>query len=288
MRALFCRESFIIPGRNAYRVSETLVDLRRCARCCREMQLHARPQDLLLDVSRTALIVIDMQNDFCAPDGWMASLGVDVASARALAGPMNRSTAALRANGVPVLWVNWGVRPDRLNLSPEGAGLENDRERTAIGARADVDSALELRTALDESAREFRCRQRPIRSGCVPLASAGLSQQAAARHRPGVRPVHRRHAPGVLLAQEAGAVGCYLQRQNRQGSLLRGDTARTRALLRIRQRPQEVPRAGHEVSVARLRSGGPHRLFAHLVERIRAGGPLCRLFPGDLKSPLRR
>jgi ureidoacrylate peracid hydrolase len=107
-----------IPGRNVYRVSETLVDLRRSARSRREVQLRARPQDLLLDLSRTALIVIDMQNDFCAPDGWMASLGVDVASARALAGPINRSTAALRANGIPVLWVNWGVRPDRLNLSP--------------------------------------------------------------------------------------------------------------------------------------------------------------------------
>jgi ureidoacrylate peracid hydrolase len=107
-----------IPGRNAYRVSERLVDLRRPARSGREIQLRAQPQDLLLDVSRTALIVIDMQNDFCAPDGWMASLGVDVASARALAGPINRSTAALRASGVPVLWVNWGVRPDRLNLSP--------------------------------------------------------------------------------------------------------------------------------------------------------------------------
>jgi ureidoacrylate peracid hydrolase len=107
-----------IPGRNAYRVSERLIDLRRPARSGREIQLRALPQDLLLDVSRTALIVIDMQNDFCAPDGWMASLGVDVASARALAGPINRSTAALRSNGVPVLWVNWGVRPDRLNLSP--------------------------------------------------------------------------------------------------------------------------------------------------------------------------
>src|SRR5262249_21198671 len=100
--------------RNTYRVSEAVVDMRRPARRGREIQLHALPQSVLLDLSRTALIVIDMQNDFCAPDGWMASLGADVAPARALAGPINRATAAMRANNVPVIWLNWGVRPDRL------------------------------------------------------------------------------------------------------------------------------------------------------------------------------
>jgi nicotinamidase-related amidase len=82
------------------------------------VQLHAQPQDLLLDLSRTALVVIDMQNDFCAPDGWMASLGADVAPARALTGAINEVTAVLRRCDVPVIWLNWGVRPDRLNLYP--------------------------------------------------------------------------------------------------------------------------------------------------------------------------
>ena len=104
--------------RNTYRVSNAVVDMRRPRRPARHIQLRAQPQNLLLDLSRTALIVIDMQNDFCAPDGWMASMGADVAPARALAGPINQVTAALRDCDVPVIWVNWGVRPDRLNLYP--------------------------------------------------------------------------------------------------------------------------------------------------------------------------
>jgi nicotinamidase-related amidase len=104
--------------RNGYRTSETMLDMRRRARAPRSMQLRAQPQDLLVDLSRTALLVIDMQNDFCAPDGWMASMGANVAPARALTGPINRVTSALRDADVPVIWVNWGVRPDRLNLFP--------------------------------------------------------------------------------------------------------------------------------------------------------------------------
>lgn len=104
--------------RNSYRVSETLVDMTRTDRSPRVVRIAALPQDLLVDLSRTALIVVDMQNDFCARDGWVGSIGIDVGPALALAEPINRVSSALRAEGAPVVWVNWGVRSDRANLSP--------------------------------------------------------------------------------------------------------------------------------------------------------------------------
>jgi len=123
-------------GRNSYRVSDTVVDMRRPRRDARPARLAAQPQDILIDLSRTALVIVDMQNDFCAEEGWMASMGVDCSPARALVAPINRAAAALRAHGAPILWVNWGVRPDRANLSPgtqhpfnpngQGAGLSGE------------------------------------------------------------------------------------------------------------------------------------------------------------------
>jgi nicotinamidase-related amidase len=62
--------------------------------------------------------VIDMQNDFCHQDGWLASIGVDITAARTPIQPLVTLLPALRAADVPVIWVNWGTRPDRLNLSP--------------------------------------------------------------------------------------------------------------------------------------------------------------------------
>ena len=104
--------------RNQWRVSTAAVDLVRPSASPRPLAFAAEPQNLTLDLGRTALLVIDMQNDFCHPEGWLASLGVDVAPARRPIGPLARLVPALRRAGVPVLWINWGNRPDRLNLSP--------------------------------------------------------------------------------------------------------------------------------------------------------------------------
>ena len=84
----------------------------------RPLSFAAKPQDLTIDLARTAILVIDMQNDFCHPDGWLAHIGVDVAPARRPIDPLRALLPALRKVSVPVIWVNWGNRPDRLNLSP--------------------------------------------------------------------------------------------------------------------------------------------------------------------------
>ncbi len=107
-----------IAGRRNYTVSPALVDMRRATPRSRSVQLPALPQNLLFDSQRAAVIVIDMINDFCHPDGWITSVGVDITPARALAQPINIATAAARSAAIPVIFVNWGVRPDRLNLSP--------------------------------------------------------------------------------------------------------------------------------------------------------------------------
>lgn len=104
--------------RNQWRVSASAVDLRRAPLPSKPRTIPAAPQQVTLDLARTALLVIDMQNDFCHPAGWLGHIGVDVTPARAPIAPLAALLPALRAEGVPVLWVNWGNRPDRLNLSP--------------------------------------------------------------------------------------------------------------------------------------------------------------------------
>lgn len=106
-----------IADRNPLRVNDDAVDVSRPHPPLRQVSLPAQPQQLHFDAARAALIIIDMQNDFCSPDGWIASLGIDVAYGQNVIEPINRVSRAFRAQGMPVIWVNWGVRPDRLNLS---------------------------------------------------------------------------------------------------------------------------------------------------------------------------
>lgn len=104
-------------GRDQYTISGNVVDVTRPAEEPVIVTIGCLPQNVRFDLRKAAIIVIDMQNDFCSVDGWMGTLGVDTSGGRALAGPINDVTAGARAAGVPVIWVNWGVRPDRANLA---------------------------------------------------------------------------------------------------------------------------------------------------------------------------
>lgn len=116
-----------------WRVSKKAVDLRT-ERKEYPVTIEAEPQRLTLDLDRTAILVIDMQNDFCTEGGWLDSIGVDISPLRGPVGPLNRLLPALRKPGVPVIWVNWGNRFDRMNLPPSVLHVYNpDGDGTGIG-----------------------------------------------------------------------------------------------------------------------------------------------------------
>lgn len=104
--------------RNSWRVNEDLVDFVRDPRPSNVIAISAEPQNIRLDLARTALVVVDMQNDFCHPEGWLASIGVDVTPARMPIEPLKRLIGLCRKADMPIIWVNWGNRPDLLNLGP--------------------------------------------------------------------------------------------------------------------------------------------------------------------------
>jgi nicotinamidase-related amidase len=82
----------------------------------RIVAIPATPQSVELDLSATALVVVDMQNDFLHPDGWFAKKGVDGTAVKAVIPSVKRLVDASRHAGIPVIWLNWGVRVDRANL----------------------------------------------------------------------------------------------------------------------------------------------------------------------------
>ncbi len=58
-----------------------------------------------IEPGHTALIVIDVQNDFCAPGGMMDQEGFDLSDAQAMAGRLPPLISAARAAGVLVVFV---------------------------------------------------------------------------------------------------------------------------------------------------------------------------------------
>jgi nicotinamidase-related amidase len=117
-------------GPNAWWVNGEVADISRQSPEPRLVNLSTDTKLLRLDTNKLACLVVDMQNDFCHPDGWLASIGVDVAPAREAIAPLQTLLPGLRQAQVPIIWLNWGNRPDLLNIS---AGLRHVYNPTGRG-----------------------------------------------------------------------------------------------------------------------------------------------------------
>lgn len=62
------------------------------------------PEQRLLQV-KSALLVVDLQNDFCAPGGYISKLGRDISNIEQIVPCIERLVEEARFNAVPVIWL---------------------------------------------------------------------------------------------------------------------------------------------------------------------------------------
>ena len=88
------------------------------------------PYDGRLDPHKTALLVIDLQEDFLSTTGYFARSGYDPAPLRAILPTVNRLIQAARAVGIQIIHTRQGYLADLADMTPyekwrrQRAGLE--------------------------------------------------------------------------------------------------------------------------------------------------------------------
>lgn len=95
------------------------------------VSIDAEPQALTVDLTRSALLIIDMQKDFLQPGGFGESLGNDVSLLAAAIDPCRALLSAARRHGMLVIHTREGHRPDMLD-APQ-AKVERGAPSARIG-----------------------------------------------------------------------------------------------------------------------------------------------------------
>jgi nicotinamidase-related amidase len=83
-----------------------------------QVTLAAEPYPLEMDSSRTAVLLVDIQNDFCMPGGWADLAGLDIRKAAGILPQVRDVLAAARAAGLLIVHTREGHRPDLLDCPP--------------------------------------------------------------------------------------------------------------------------------------------------------------------------
>lgn len=93
------------------------------------MNLSSQPRQL----NRTALLIIDMQRDFCAPGGYADTAGLDIENLRKPILQIQRLLSAAREQAMLVIHTREGHRSDLLDCTPTKMA-RSARTAAAIGS----------------------------------------------------------------------------------------------------------------------------------------------------------
>ena len=82
----------------------------------RIVTIDAKPAPLKVDTSQTAVLVVDMQNDFGAKGGMFDRAGIDLGAFNRALPHTQKVVAAARQAGIAVVYLKMGYRPDLSDL----------------------------------------------------------------------------------------------------------------------------------------------------------------------------
>jgi ureidoacrylate peracid hydrolase len=98
-----------------------------------QVVIEARPAALSIDPARTAVIVVDMQNDFGSDGGMFALAGIDISGIKAVVPTIARVLDAVHQAGILVIYLKMALRPDLSDAGPAESAHYQRHRRMRVG-----------------------------------------------------------------------------------------------------------------------------------------------------------
>jgi ureidoacrylate peracid hydrolase len=100
----------------------------------RSIAVDAKPGALDIDTAQTAVLVVDMQNDFGAEGGMLHRAGIDIRPIQAAARPTARVIDAARNASIKIIYLKMEFRPDLSDAGPPGSPNRLRTQQFGVGA----------------------------------------------------------------------------------------------------------------------------------------------------------
>ena len=113
--------------------------------------LAARPDPIALNLSTSAVLVVDMQNDFGADGGMFARAGIDISMIRKAVGPTASVLYAARRCGMPIVYLKMGYRPDLSDAGPRDSPNYMRHRRLSVGTIIEAPNGTESRILIRDT-----------------------------------------------------------------------------------------------------------------------------------------
>jgi len=130
------------------------IDAGKCAASNAQIRgrivtLVAKPRNVELNLAKTAVLIVDMQNDFGSKDGMFDRAGFDISIIQRAVPPTARVVAAARSAGIKVVYLKMGFRSDLSDMgapdSPNRAHLHHIGVGTPMRAPDGTESRILVR-----------------------------------------------------------------------------------------------------------------------------------------------
>jgi ureidoacrylate peracid hydrolase len=113
--------------------------------------LDAKPEPIAIDPARSAVIVVDMENDFAAKGGMFDRAGVDISGAQKAIAPTAKVLAAARQAGLKIIYLKMGYRPDLSDLGSTDSVNRTRHLRFGVGQKIQAPDGRESRLLIRDT-----------------------------------------------------------------------------------------------------------------------------------------